>query len=71
MAMVCLCHGVNERRVRAEIEHGAHTLAEVTAACAAGGCCQSCHPSIEALLDEHAATELAGVRRGRRLLRLG
>jgi len=26
MALVCLCHGVTERRVRREIEHGAGTI---------------------------------------------
>ncbi len=71
MAMVCLCHGLNERRVRREIEAGARSVAEVTASCRAGGCCQSCHPTIETLLAEHAAeARLAGVGRGRRLLRI-
>lgn len=71
MAMVCLCYGLNERRIRKEIEAGARSVEAVTATCSAGGCCQSCHPTIERLLDEHAAaTVLAGVRRGRRTLRI-
>lgn len=69
MAMVCLCYGLNERRIRKEIDAGARSVAEITASCSAGGCCESCHPTIEHLLEEHAATELVGVRRGRRMLR--
>ena len=52
--MVCLCHGVNERRVRREIEHGAASIDDVAARCLAGSCCHGCHPTIEALLAEHA-----------------
>ena len=53
MALVCLCHGVNERRVRREIEHGACTIEEVAERCLAGSCCHGCHPTIDALLEEH------------------
>lgn len=66
--MVCLCHGVNERRIRKEIDHGARTVAAVTEACDAGGCCHSCHPTIEHLLHEQVP-EAVAVRRGRRVLR--
>jgi bacterioferritin-associated ferredoxin len=70
MAMVCLCHGINERRVRREIDAGARTVAEVTMSCHAGDCCQSCHPTIETMLAEHAAEQRrVEVRRGRRTLR--
>jgi bacterioferritin-associated ferredoxin len=65
MAMVCLCHGVNERRVRREIEHGATTIEEIAERCHAGSCCYGCHPTIEALLAEHATStpvEVAGRR---------
>ena len=54
MAMVCLCHGVNERRVRREIEHGASTIEEVAARCRAGSECFGCHPTIDDLLVECA-----------------
>ncbi len=50
--MVCLCHGVNERRVVREIERGASTIAEVADACLAGSCCMACHPTIDDLLAE-------------------
>jgi bacterioferritin-associated ferredoxin len=51
--VVCLCHGVSERRVRREIEHGATTIDELAARCGAGACCYGCHPTLEALLEEH------------------
>ena len=50
MALVCLCHGINERRVRREIEHGATSIEEVAERCGAGSCCHGCHPTIDALL---------------------
>jgi len=64
MALVCLCHGINERRIRREIEHGASTLEQVGAACRAGTCCMGCHPTIGELLAEHEApVSVAGRRR--------
>ena len=68
MALVCLCHGVNERRVRREIEHGATTIEEVAAGCLAGSCCHGCHASIDALLAEHTPATSVVVT-GRRRLR--
>jgi len=68
MALVCLCHGVNERRVRREIEHGASSVAEVAERCLAGSCCHGCHPTIEGLLDEHRQPGGAPVRRRLRLV---
>jgi len=56
MAMVCLCHGVNERRVVREIERGACTIAEVGEACGAGTCCMGCHDTIDDLIAERATT---------------
>jgi assimilatory nitrate reductase catalytic subunit len=66
MALVCLCHGVGERRVRREIEHGAATIEDVAERCGAGSCCLGCHPTIAALLAEHeqeVAVAVAGRRR--------
>ncbi len=67
MAMVCLCHGVNERRVRREIDHGAASIEDVAVRCLAGSCCHGCHPTIEALLAEHppAASAVTAPRRRR------
>jgi bacterioferritin-associated ferredoxin len=67
MALVCLCHGVSERRVRREIDHGACTVAEIAERCQAGGCCQSCHPTLDELLAERS-TEPVEHRRRRFLI---
>ncbi len=68
MALVCLCHGVGERRVRREIDHGALTIEDVAERCRAGSGCYGCHPTIEGLLAEcsahaHAAAVTAPGRR--------
>ena len=67
MALVCLCHGVNERRVRREIEHGAASVAEIAARCLAGSCCHGCHHTIEELLAEHQRVATVDDPRRRRL----
>jgi bacterioferritin-associated ferredoxin len=51
--VVCLCHGVNERRVRREIESGATCIDDVAAGCAAGSCCYGCHATIQAMIEDH------------------
>jgi bacterioferritin-associated ferredoxin len=62
--MVCLCHGVSERRVRREIEHGATTIDELAASCGAGAQCCGCHPTLDDLLAEHVtAVAVSGRRR--------
>jgi bacterioferritin-associated ferredoxin len=65
MAMVCLCHGVNERRIRREIDHGATTIEEIAARCQAGSCCQSCHPTLDELLAERVTVTVVTTRRRR------
>jgi bacterioferritin-associated ferredoxin len=67
MALVCLCHGVNERRVRREIEHGATSIDQVAERCGAGSCCLGCHPTIDALLAEHEQLTAVAVPARRRL----
>jgi bacterioferritin-associated ferredoxin len=61
--IVCLCHGVSERRVRREIEHGATTVDELAARCGAGACCYGCHPILDDLLTEQVATVTVASRR--------
>jgi bacterioferritin-associated ferredoxin len=61
--MVCQCHGVSERRVRREIEHGATTVDELAARCGAGACCYGCHPVLDELLSEQVAGVLVRSRR--------
>lgn len=66
MALVCSCHGVNDRRIRREIDAGAHTIEEIAERTKAGSCCFSCHPTIDDLLLEAQATATVtavGVRR--------
>ena len=65
MALVCLCHGVNERRIVREIERGACSISEISEACGAGGCCMSCHPTIDDLLAA-SVTPVTEPRFGRR-----
>lgn len=52
--LVCHCAVVNDAAVRAAIDRGASTVAEITAACGAGGGCGGCHPVLCRLLGEHA-----------------
>ena len=52
-ALICTCFCVSERTIEREIqENGLRTIAEVTAACSAGGGCRSCYPLIEDILEE-------------------
>ncbi|CAN5662285.1 MAG: (2Fe-2S)-binding protein [Ilumatobacteraceae bacterium] len=55
MALVCLCHGVGERRVRREIDRGARSIDELADRCRAGSGCHGCHPTLEDLLAERCA----------------
>ena len=68
MALVCLCFGVNERRVRREIDHGATTIAEIAEQCQAGSCCQNCHPTLDMLLAQHCPNAVAVATRRRFLV---
>lgn len=68
MALVCLCYGVNERRVQREIDRGATTITEIAARCQAGSCCQGCHPTLDELLAERCPSAAAVTARRRRLI---
>jgi bacterioferritin-associated ferredoxin len=68
MALVCLCYGVNDRRVRREIDHGATSIEEIAERCQAGGCCQSCHPTLDELLAERRPQPATAAPRRRRFL---
>lgn len=68
MALVCLCHGVNERRVRREIDRGAMTIAEIAERCQAGSCCQNCHPTLDDLLADCPQVAVVTTRRRRFLI---
>jgi len=52
-ALICTCFCVSERTIEREIqENRLKTIAQVTAACSAGGGCRSCYPLIEDILEE-------------------
>ena len=52
-ALICTCFCVSERTLEREIQtNNLKTIAEVTAACSAGGGCRSCYPLIEDILEE-------------------
>lgn len=68
MALVCLCHGVSDRRIRREIDHGATSIDVIIERCQAGACCQSCHPTLDELLAERCAEAGAPPSRRRRYL---
>ena len=58
MAIVCHCEVVRERTIVKAIHRGAHTLADVQAACGAVTNCGGCTPAVMDLLDRHCS--LAG-----------
>jgi len=41
--IVCHCHGVTDREIRASVQHGASTCADVADACGASSGCGGCH----------------------------
>jgi NifU-like protein len=52
-ALICTCFCVSERTIQREIqENRLRTIAQVTAACSAGGGCRSCYPLIEDILED-------------------
>lgn len=48
--MVCLCHGVSERKVERAIDCGAASIDEVGDACRAGTNCGTCRPTIHDMI---------------------
>lgn len=49
--IVCHCHGVSDRRIRAEAGLGASDADDLARRCGAGGDCGGCLPLIEDLLE--------------------
>jgi len=56
---VCHCKAITDRTVDATIASGAHSVAEVTARCHAGGGCGRCHEALQALIDAVTAPSAA------------
>jgi bacterioferritin-associated ferredoxin len=49
---VCVCLAVSEREVEAAIDGGAHSVADVTRACRAGGDCGACRGHIAEMIED-------------------
>jgi len=57
-ALICNCFCVSERTIEREIQtRELRTIAEVTAACSAGGGCRSCYSLIQDILDDQQRSE--------------
>jgi bacterioferritin-associated ferredoxin len=50
--IVCHCHRISDRVVRAAIASGAKTEEEVAKMCGAGTCCGGCVETVSELIDE-------------------
>ena len=48
--VICHCHAVNDKAIRAEIEAGALDADSLAERCGAGTRCGSCRPVLEAIL---------------------
>lgn len=51
--IVCICHNVSDRAIRAAMDAGATSLSEIRAQLNVGACCGKCIPSAKALVSEH------------------
>jgi len=56
----CICMGVTENEVNAEIALGARSIEQVGERCHAGTGCGSCHDRLEELLSAAAGRRAAG-----------
>lgn len=50
---VCLCFGVTESELTKAIQEGHDSVSEINQELGAAGCCGSCVPAIEALINSH------------------
>lgn len=52
--IICQCFQVSDKIIKAHIREGnLKEIEEVTAACGAGGGCQSCHMLLQLFIDQH------------------
>ena len=56
--LVCHCHRICDRTIRASIREGARSIDEVGDACRAGTGCGGCRPAIAGLLAERKRGEV-------------
>jgi bacterioferritin-associated ferredoxin len=52
--IICECTGTSDATIRALAREGVTKVPEVTRRCGAGGCCQSCRPTIARILKANA-----------------
>lgn len=57
--IVCLCAGVNDRKVKRVIDDGATTLSAVGEACGAGAHCGGCRDMIAHLIAQRCGADAA------------
>ncbi len=58
--IVCYCFGISENKIRNIVrDNGLTEIEQVTNFCKAGGGCQSCHPSIEDIIEEVQKEKIA------------
>lgn len=50
---VCICLGVTDAEITAAIDDGHDSVQAINRKLGAAGCCGSCMPTIEAMLDSH------------------
>ncbi len=51
--IVCVCHNVSDRAIRAAVDAGASTLAEIRAQLNVGSCCGKCNAFTKTLVRAH------------------
>ncbi|CAM8667325.1 Bfd Bacterioferritin-associated ferredoxin [Oxalobacteraceae bacterium] len=51
--IVCVCHNVSDRAIRAAMDAGASSLSEIREQLNVGACCGKCLPTAKALVGEH------------------
>lgn len=64
--IVCVCHNVSDRAIRAAIDAGATSLPEIRARLNVGACCGKCLPCAKAIVSEcrdDAMSRFTAVRR--------
>ncbi len=52
--IVCHCHGVSDRAIRAAVQEGARTCRQVARACHAGRACGGCRPVIHEIIERES-----------------
>ncbi len=62
--IVCICHNVSDKAIRAALEAGATTLQEIRAQLNVGSCCGKCNAFAKTLVRAHIEeTQITEVRR--------